>query len=242
MIRLDKFLFENKYFNSRTKARESILNMNVKVDNNIITKPSFLINEQNKIEILRPNTDFVNRAGVKLQKAVEHYNLSLNDLICLDIGASKGGFTDVMLKCGAKKVYALDVGKNQLDNTLLENEKVISIENCNARYIDKSMFYEDIDFISMDVSFISACLIIPAISNILNKGKKIITLIKPQFEVGKNKIPKNGVVKNEKDRKFAIEKVKLSLLENNFKVYDEIISPISGSKGNIEYLILAEKI
>ena len=241
-MRLDVFLTENNYFQSRSKAQAAINSGFVTVNQTKITKPSFEINGDEEINVLS-NERFVSRAGEKLAHALSEFNVNVGELVALDIGASTGGFTDCLLQNGAKRVFALDVGSAQLVQKLRDDERVTVIENFNARYAKKENFDEEIDIIVMDVSFISQSLIYPACSDILSVGKKMITLIKPQFEAGKKYIGKGGIVK---DKSGSVIKEILSKLDESakifgFKLLSVTDSPIIGGDGNKEYLALFVK-
>lgn len=241
-MRLDVFLTENGYFQSRSKAQSAINSGNVLLNRQKATKASLEIIGDESIEILS-NERFVSRAGDKLQHALSAFGVDVNGITALDIGASTGGFTDCLLQNGACHVFALDVGVNQLDNKLRNDERVRVIESFNARYAKKDDFDKEIDMIVMDVSFISQTLIYPACADILDSGKKMITLIKPQFEAGKKHIGKGGIVRDRDGRviKEILEKIDNSALFFGFKRIGFTDSPIQGGDGNFEYLALFEK-
>ena len=238
--RLDSILVTKGYFKSRAKAKYAIDSGNIYVNNIQITKSSKLISEEDNIEVRGETLKYVSRGGLKLEKAINVFEINLNNKICMDIGASTGGFTDVMLQNGAKKVYSVDVGHDQLDEKLINNEKVINLEGTNIKDIDVKDF-NAIDFISTDVSFISILQVIPKIYELLKIKGNAVILIKPQFEVGKQNLNKNGVVKDIKIHKKILE----SLIEQIYKIGFEILnldySPIKGPAGNIEYLLYIEK-
>ncbi|WP_338973073.1 TlyA family RNA methyltransferase [Spiroplasma endosymbiont of Panorpa germanica] len=238
--RLDQILLDNSLVENRSKARGLIVDGKVLVNNIKETKPGTLFDENiNNITIINNDKNFVSRAGEKLQKAVENWKLDLNDLICLDIGSSTGGFTDCCLRNNAKLVYAVDVGTNQLDWKIRSNPKVISMEKTNFRYVTKDNFnHGDIDFFCCDVSFISVEKILPALSKILQINVKGVILIKPQFESERD-IVKNGRVNGVENHITAIKNVFKYALENNFSVDKLDYSPILGNKkSNIEYICL----
>lgn len=233
--RLDLFI-KKKYNFSREYSKEIILKGYVKIDGKIILKPSFKINENSNLELLEDAMPkYVSRGGFKLEKALEYFEIDLFEKVCLDIGASTGGFSHCMLKNGARKIYSVDVGTNQLDKSLLNNEKIISIENTDIRKIHN--FPEKIDFISIDVSFISLTKIAENLKGFLNENGQIIALIKPQFEAGKDNIDKNGIVKNKNVHKKILENLYLFFNKINLKCNGITFSPIKWGKGNIEYLI-----
>ncbi len=238
-MRLDIFLVENKQFNSRSKAQSAINAGEVTVNGKTVTKPSFEVDGSESITVSTINR-FVSRAGEKLSHALVEFGVDVTGLTVLDIGASTGGFTDCLLQNGARRVFALDVGTAQLDESLRNDERVEVIENFNARYAKKSYFSDTIDMIVMDVSFISQTLIYPACADILDSGCAMITLIKPQFEAGKKHIGKGGIVN---DRDGSILKEILSNIDtcaeqNGFKRVAFTDSPIKGGDGNTEYLAL----
>lgn len=239
-IRLDVFLHNNGYFDSREKARIAIMEGKIFVDNQKEDKPGTMIKIDANVEVKGEKLKYVSRGGYKLEKALNVFDIDLNEKVCIDIGSSTGGFTDVMLQNGARKVYAVDCGTNQLDYKLRICEKVVVMENTNARYLTKDSF-ESIDFVSVDVSFISLTKIIPVIKDILKPFGKAVFLIKPQFEAGKQLVEKNGVVRDKKVHKDIIENVILFCEKNDMKVVGLDYSPIKGPAGNIEYLLYIEK-
>jgi len=236
--RLDIFLVQKGYYPTRNKAQNAIINKDIKVNDKVIDSVSFKVEEDSKIEIISNSLPYVSRGGLKLEKAIKVFNLDLKDKIVLDIGASTGGFTDCSLQNGARKVYALDVGENQLDESLRNNDKVISLEKTNFRNIDINIFKEySIDLIVVDVSFISLSYIFENVSKILNNDKCMMTLIKPQFETKRNEHNKNGVVNNPKIHFEVIKNVIDSANKYGLYLNKLSYSPIRGDKsGNIEYL------
>lgn len=242
-MRLDVFLTENGYFKSRSKAQSAISNDEVIVDGATVSKPSFEVDGSEKIEV-KTVSRFVSRAGEKLSQALDVFKIDVTDLTVLDIGASTGGFTDCVLQNGASHVFALDVGSAQIDKKLIDDNRVTVIENFNARYAKKSDFDKEIDMIVMDVSFISQTLIYPACADILDCGKYMITLIKPQFEAGKKHIGKGGIV-HDRDGKIIkeiLEKLDISAKLCGFERIDFTDSPIQGGDGNKEYLALFKRV
>lgn len=236
MDRIDNLLVSKGFFASRQKAKYAIENKCVYVNEVLIEKCSKTFDENCKIEVKSQALPFVSRGGLKLDKAIKKFNITLKNKVCIDIGASTGGFTDCMLQNGAKKVFAVDVGHGQLDKSLLENPKVINLEGTNIKEID-SKNLEKVDFISIDVSFISLTNVLDKAHNLLNNEGEIVVLIKPQFEAGKEYINKNGVVKNKKIHIKVIEKI-LNYSNSIGLVVDKIdYSPIQGPAGNIEYLM-----
>ncbi len=236
-MRLDVFLVEQKYAETRSKASQLIKNEKVKVNNKIITKNGFDISEKDKIEIIENDVlEFVSRGGHKLDKAIDVFSLNFQDKIICDIGSSTGGFTDCSLKHGAKKVYAIDVGTAQLHQSLRNDPRVVVMENTNFRYVKPSLFKEKIDYYACDVSFISIKNILDTLIS-FSESFEIVLLFKPQFEVGPAKLNKNGVVKK---KEYLVEALNsfLSYLKNNsLHVLNASYSPILGNKeGNIEFL------
>ena len=234
-MRLDEYLFKNGYTISRAKAQDIILAGCVFVNDIKVTSKSQNIKEADKINIIQ-NRKYVSRAGDKLEKAFLEFYISVKDKICLDIGASTGGFTDCLLQNGAKKVYALDVGHNQLVYKLRNDKRVISIEDFNAKDIKKEMFEEIPSIIVSDVSFISITKIAPVIYREFEDLEFWISLIKPQFEAEKSDIPKGGIIKDDILRENILNKAIKKIEEIGFKEVGGTISPIKGTKGNIEYL------
>ncbi|MBP0960446.1 MAG: TlyA family RNA methyltransferase, partial [Oscillospiraceae bacterium] len=190
MDRLDIFLFENGLSKSRSNSKDLIKNGLVYVNGKICHKPSFAVSVEDDIKVSESANLFVGRGGLKLSKAIDEFSINLKDVVCLDIGASTGGFTDCMLKNGAKKVYAVDVGENQLDKSLCDDKRVVNLEKTNIKDIPSGYFSENIDFISIDVSFISLKQVLPKVSELLSDNGEIVALIKPQFEAGKKNLNK----------------------------------------------------
>lgn len=221
---------------SRTLAQQLIKEGSVAVNGNIVSKPSFYVSAEDEIEIIGELPRYVGRGGLKLEKAVDLFKIRLKDLTCIDVGASTGGFTDCMLQNGAKLVYAVDVGQDQLDESLKNDSRVISLENLDVRQA-ASYINEKADFVSVDVSFISLKQVLPAVKELVKTGGKVIALIKPQFEVGKSGVGKRGVVKDSNLRNKAVEEIKSFASALGFKVNGLTESPIKGGDGNIEYLI-----
>ena len=239
--RIDKLLVALGYFESREKAKQNILAGKVIVNNFVVDKPGFIISEADRIEIKKDALPYVSRGGLKLEKAILNWNIDLTDKVCMDIGASTGGFTDVMLKNNAKKVYAVDVGYGQLDWKLRNNDKVVNFERTNIRYLEKDKILEYVDFFSIDVSFISLRLVLPKLIEFAQEFC-CVALIKPQFEVGRSEVGKNGVVRSKESHKKAIQSVLEYIEQNNLYASDLDFSPIRGPKGNIEFLIYISNI
>lgn len=240
MDRLDIILFEKGLSKSRSNSKDLIKNGLVSVDGKICKKPSFLVSDEANIKVSDSANFFVGRGGLKLSKAIDEFAINLDGCICLDIGASTGGFTDCMLKNGAEKVYAVDVGEGQLDISLCKDKRVINLEKTNIKDIPSGYFIDDIDFISIDVSFISLKQVLPRVSEFLSDNGEAVALIKPQFEAGKKNLNKNGVVKDSKTHKAILNDIIL-FSEKYFYVCGLTFSPIARKDGNIEYLIHLKK-
>lgn len=236
-MRLDLLLVEKGLFSSRNKAQAAILDNAIYVDDKLANKPSLDIPEDSKIEIKKEVCPFVSRGGYKLLEAIKVFNLDFTDKVIVDIGASTGGFTDCALQNNAKKVYAIDVGTNQLDPKLKNDPRVISLENTNI--LDIEGFDEKIDYFVMDVSFVSIEYLLPGLNNLINDSK-LVCLIKPQFELGKAHI-KNGVVKDRKLHLKVLNQVNEALEKYNLGIKKLIPSPILGGSGNKEFLALIER-
>jgi len=235
-IRLDVLLVNKGLVESREKAKAEIMCGNVLVNDQIIDKPGTPVNVDSNIDIKSKAIPFVSRGGLKLEKALDVFNVRVEGKTALDAGASTGGFTDCMLQRGAKKVYAVDVGYGQLAYKLREDPRVIAIERKNVRYLTLEDIGEKVDLITADLSFISLSKVFSPFYSLLKEDGDLITLIKPQFEVGKKDVGKKGVVRDFYLHVTSIEKVINDARENNFHVCNLTFSPIKGPKGNIEYL------
>lgn len=240
-IRLDIALVEQGLAPSREKAKAFIMAGIVYVDDVKADKAGETIKKDAKLEVRGKGLKYVSRGGLKLEKAMEKWGFKLNDCICMDIGASTGGFSDCMLQNGASKVYAIDVGYGQLAWSLRNDERVVNLERTNIRYITEKEVPDMIDFASIDVSFISLTLVLPVLYNFLKDSGKTVCLVKPQFEAGKGKVGKKGVVREASIHKEVCEKIYDFCLENGFCVNGMTFSPIKGPEGNIEYLFFIEK-
>lgn len=236
MSRLDTELVQRSLAKSRTVAQGLIKDGIVYVNGIQAQKPSCEVAESDEITVKGDLPRYVGRGGIKLEKAITDFNITLKDCTCIDIGASTGGFTDCMLQNGAKLVYAVDVGTDQLDDKLRNDKRVVSLENLDIRNAADKL-PEKADFITIDVSFISLRLVLPAAKKLIKPGGSIVALIKPQFEVGKSGLGKHGVVKDETLRQQAADGIKLFAADLGFTVNSVITSPITGGEGNIEYLI-----
>lgn len=234
--RLDVLLVQQGYATSREKAKAIIMAGQVYVDGQKEDKAGSMFKEEAKIEVRGNTLKYVSRGGLKLEKALQTFPLDLRGKICADIGASTGGFTDCMLQNGAKKVYAVDVGYGQLDWKLRNDERVVCMERTNARYLTREEIPDELDFASIDVSFISLKLIFTALYGLLREGGEIACLIKPQFEAGREKVGKKGVVRDPAVHLEVLEHFLIHAKENHFTVLGITYSPIRGPEGNIEYL------
>ena len=235
-LRLDAYLTEQGLFETRSRAQAAIMAGQVLVDEVKIDKPGTSVKEGAKIRILGDRLRYVSRGGLKLAKALQKFPVSVTGKVMADIGASTGGFTDCMLQNGAAKVYAVDVGYGQLDWKLRSDPRVVCLERTNARYLDRQQIPDELDFASIDVSFISLKLIFPALYGLLRQGGEIACLIKPQFEAGREKVGKKGVVRDPKVHLEVLEGFLTHAKENHFTVLGVTYSPIRGPEGNIEYL------
>ncbi len=239
--RLDCLVFEQGFAPSREKARGMIMAGQVYVDNQKADKPGTMLPVGTPIEVRGETMPYVSRGGLKLAKAMANFPIVLDGCVCMDIGASTGGFTDCMLQNGAQKVYAVDVGYGQLAWSLRTDERVVNLERTNARYLTREQVPDPIDFFSVDVSFISLTIILPAVRPLLKDGGQAVCLIKPQFEAGREKVGKKGVVRDKAVHEEVIEKIRSFALENGYSVLGLTFSPVKGPEGNIEYLIYIEK-
>ena len=237
MIRVDVYLVSEGYSKSRESAQRSIEAGLVMIDGKPIKKPSEKIDETVEHSVECENTiAYVGRGGLKLEAALDAFGIDPSGKICFDIGASTGGFTDCLLKRGAKKVYAIDSGRDQLAKELRDDERVVSLEGMNARFLNFDSVESYADIIVMDVSFISQTLILPRFQLLLNDGGEVVTLIKPQFECGREALGKGGIVKKPEHRLSAVRRVAFVAEENGLHLCDLIRSPIEGGDGNVEFL------
>jgi len=239
--RIDVLLVEKGFFESREKAKASIMAGIVYVDNQKVDKAGEEVKEDAVIEVRGNACPYVSRGGLKLEKAVNNFGLILQDKICMDMGASTGGFTDCMLKNGAKKVYAVDVGYGQLDWKLRTDDRVVCMERTNVRYLTENEVPDKLDFVSIDVSFISLTKVLPVAYNLTSENGEVVCLIKPQFEAGREQVGKKGVVRDSKVHQEVIEKVVNFSIEIGFKTKKLSFSPIKGPEGNIEFLLYLSK-
>ncbi|WP_291632958.1 TlyA family RNA methyltransferase [Clostridium sp.] len=239
--RLDVLVVEKKILFSRERAKENIIAGNIFVDGIMTTKCGKKVERSSNIEFIGEDIPYVSRGGLKLEKAITSFDINLKAKVCLDIGASTGGFTDCMLQHGACKVYSIDVGTNQLDEKLRRDVRVVSMENTNIRYLSAGSIDELADFASIDVSFISLEKVIPNLMNLLKDDGGGVALLKPQFEVGVGVVNKRGVVKKPSKHVEVIQRVLNLFRCLNVKVINVNYSSIKGPNGNIEYLIYFTK-
>lgn len=239
--RLDVLLVSNGMFLSREKARASIMAGQIFIDGQRVDKAGEKVSLLSAIEIKGEVLPYVSRGGLKLEKALKTFNINLKELICFDIGASTGGFTDCMLQNGAKKVIAIDVGYGQFAWKLRTDPRVICLERTNVRYVTREQIGEYGDFASIDVSFISLKKVVMPVIDLLNGEGRVVALIKPQFEAGRDKVGKKGVVKDPLTHKEVIYGIVNFLLEQKLNILNLDFSPIRGPEGNIEYLVYFTK-
>ncbi|MBZ5550690.1 MAG: TlyA family RNA methyltransferase [Acidobacteriia bacterium] len=239
--RLDKLLVDRGITPSRERAQALILAGKVLVNEQKIEKAGASVEQDSAVRLLGEDLRYVSRGGLKLEKALEHWGIDLNGRVCLDIGASTGGFTDCMLQHGAARVIAVDTGYGQMDFRLREDPRVRLLEKTNARYLTRDEIGEPIDFIAMDVSFISATLVLPAVIRASgSEVRQIVVLVKPQFEVGRELVGKGGIVRDESAQLAAVVKVEAALRELGCGRSKWIDSPILGMEGNREFLLYGE--
>ncbi len=239
--RLDTIIFNRGLAPSREKAKIMIMEGIVFVENQKSDKPGTYYDGNCKIEVRGSKLKYVSRGGLKLEKAINKFNIKLDSLNCMDVGASTGGFTDCMLQNGCNIVYSIDVGYGQLDWKLRNNSKVVNLERTNIRYLKKNLIKHTIDFFGVDVSFISLTLVLPVIKEIIKNEACGVILIKPQFEAGRKKVGKKGVVREKSVHIETIHKVCNFSLNNGFSILDLDYSPIKGPEGNIEYLVFIKR-
>ena len=239
--RLDVLLVKRNLAESREKAKAIIMSGNVFVEGQREDKAGSTFSDEVQIEIKGHTLPYVSRGGLKLEKAMENFALDLQDKVCTDVGSSTGGFTDCMLQNGARKVFAIDVGRGQLAWKLRQDARVVSMEKTNIRYVTPEDLGEWIDFSSIDVSFISLTKVLLPIRNYLREDGEIVALIKPQFEAGREKVGKKGVVREKSTHYEVIEQVLSYAVSIGFKVLELTYSPIKGPEGNIEYLVHLKK-
>ena len=240
-MRLDVAVFERGLAETREKAKALIMAGSVYLNGQKALKGGAAVKDTDIIEVRGAVNPYVSRGGLKLHKAVQNFGLSLEGCVCMDIGASTGGFTDCMLSNGAAKVYAIDVGYGQLAWKLRCDERVVNMERTNFRYVTHEQIPEQVDFASVDVSFISLRKILPVMRELLRDGGRAVCLIKPQFEAGRENVGKKGVVRDRAVHESVVAAITEFAVESGFNVCNVDFSPIKGPEGNIEYLMLVEK-
>jgi 23S rRNA (cytidine1920-2'-O)/16S rRNA (cytidine1409-2'-O)-methyltransferase len=241
-MRLDRLLAERNLVESRERGQALILAGQVLVNDQKVDKAGTLVPVDADVRILGEQMPYVSRGGLKLEKALSEFTIAVMDKTALDAGASTGGFTDCLLKHGAKKVYAVDVGYGQMAWKIRQDPRVVVLERVNIREMEPALVPDRIDIIVVDVSFISLEKIIPSLMRFLKPGGEIVALIKPQFEVGKDLVGKGGIVRDETARNEAVERVRRFVQEQGFEIQGIIPSPIKGQDGNVEYLIYAKNL
>lgn len=235
--RLDILLVDLGLIRSRDRAKTMIMAGKVLVNEAVSDKPGAQVKVDARIKVKEEDHPYVSRGGLKLEKGLTHFPVSVDGAVCLDIGASTGGFTDCLLKFGAKKVYAVDVGYGQLDWSLRQDDRVVVIERTNIRNLDREMIQEQVDMVVADTSFISLKTVIPAAEKFMGNHTGVLALIKPQFEAGKKNVGKGGVVKDPDMRKAVVEDIRIFFTERGYQVNGVVPSPILGPKGNEEFII-----
>lgn len=239
-LRIDKLLVERGLVPSRERAQALILAGKVLVNEQKVEKPGTAVAEQSQIRLLGDDLPYVSRGGLKLEAALRHWEIDVSGKVCLDVGASTGGFTDCLLQHGSKKVIAVDTGYGQIDFKLRSDERVRLLEKTNARYLKAEDVAEAIDLVVMDVSFISATLVLPAVVDAVRAfgaSPSVVLLVKPQFEVGRELVGKGGIVRDPGAQHAAVNKVRSTMTEFGLEVGEEIESPILGTEGNREFLL-----
>ena len=243
--RLDKLLVERGLVASRERAQRLILAGKVLVDEQKVDKAGSQVAADCAIRLLGGDLKYVSRGGLKLERALAHWSIDVAGKLCLDVGASTGGFTDCLLQHGAARVIAIDTGYGQMDFKLRQDPRVCLMEKTNARYLTAAALGETVDFLAMDVSFISATLVLPAVVESAfavgaeRSGRKMVVLVKPQFEVGKEQVGKGGIVRDDKAQLAALDKVRSAVGNLGAVQLDSIESPILGAEGNREFLLYA---
>lgn len=241
-LRLDKLLVDRGFAASRERAQSLILAGKILVNDQKIEKAGTQVDEEAALRMLGEDLKYVSRGGLKLERALEYWGIDVKQKICLDVGASTGGFTDCLLQCGASRVIAIDTGYGQMDFELRQDTRIRLLEKVNARYLTREALGEIVDVIVVDVAFISATLVLPPVVNAAfpldeRQGRQVIVLVKPQFEAGRELVGKGGIVRDEAVQLAAVEKVKRTLLELECPRIDVIESPILGAEGNREFLL-----
>lgn len=242
MVRLDKALVDIGLVSSRERAKSLIVQNAVQVNGTVVNKPGKLVSVSDDLTLLEAELPWVSRGALKLLSAIEHFNIDPHPKVCLDIGASTGGFTEVLLKKGARKVFAVDVGQGQLVEKIKSDERVVNLEKTHVKDLSEQLIPEKASLCVIDVSFISLEKVLPYLPPILDSHAEVVALIKPQFEVGKSNLNNKGIVKDAKLYNVVIDKVKQVAAELKFKVSQVVDSPILGGDGNKEFLIHLQRI
>lgn len=241
--RLDKLLVDRGLVPSRERAQALILAGKVLVNDQKLEKAGAQVDPESVIRLLGDDLKYVSRGGLKLERALDYWKIDVNGEVCLDVGASTGGFTDCLLQHGAAKVIAIDTGYGQMDFKLRQDTRVRLLEKTNARYLTREALGESSGFLAMDVSFISATLVLPAVIHAAfpndRQGRELVVLVKPQFEAGKEYVGKGGIVRDEQAQQASVEKVRAAVLHEGAQQIDVIDSPILGAEGNREFLLYA---
>ena len=235
--RLDLALVERGLTPTRAKAQGLIMARRVLVNGAIADKSGSAVTDEDQVSIVELEHPWVGRGGMKLAAALEQFGIDVTGRVCVDIGASTGGFTDVLLQHGAEKVYAIDVGHGQLDASLRNDPRVVNREKVNARFLQGDEFAEPVRFVCIDVSFISLTMILPVVQRFLGSDGDVVALVKPQFEVGKGEVGKGGIVRDAEVREAAVNRVVEEAQPLGFSVHGRMESPVRGAEGNVEYLL-----
>jgi 23S rRNA (cytidine1920-2'-O)/16S rRNA (cytidine1409-2'-O)-methyltransferase len=239
--RLDVYLVDEGLCQSREMAKSLIMEGKVYVNNQKSDKAGTSVSEKDTVELRGETLKYVSRGGLKLEKAMQVFGIALNGRVCMDIGASTGGFTDCMLQNGAEKVFSVDVGYGQLAWKLRNDERVVNMERTNIRFVTEENIGQPLDFVSIDVAFISLKLVLPVAYKLMREGAEMVALIKPQFEAGRDKVGKKGVVRDIEVHKEVVKTITDFSQDCGFEVCGIDFSPIRGPEGNIEYLMYAKK-
>lgn len=252
-LRLDKLLLDRGLVPSRERAQALVLAGKVLVNGQKIEKSGATVDDSSEIRLLGDDLKYVGRGGLKLERALQHWNIDVRERVCIDVGASTGGFTDCLLQHGAARVIAVDTGQGQIAFQLRQDPRVRLLEKTNARYLTREQLGEVADFIAVDVSFISATLVVPAVISAAfpqnknrnedagtRRGRELVVLVKPQFEVGRDRVGKGGIVRDAVAQQQAVEKVKVAVQALGPGFIDVIESPILGAEGNREFLLYAK--
>lgn len=235
--RIDTLIVDQGMVKSRQRAKSLIMAGKVLVNDILVDKPGTAIPVDAVIKVRQDDNPYVSRGGLKLDKALKTLPVTVKDTVCMDIGASTGGFTDCLLQYGARKVYAVDVGYGQFDWTLRQDSRIVVLERTNIRHLEYEVINRKMDVIVADTSFISLKLVLPSAEKFMRHGTLILALIKPQFEAGKKFVQKGGVIKDPKIRNAVIEDIKVFFKTRGYQINQVVNSPISGPKGNKEYII-----